>query len=181
MDKDKLKVKEGDLPSASKWNGLVDLASSPPIVVGNGLESSNIGHGCNITLTAIPPVKWIGKISDAGPSGESNYTNNRYWVIREFVSNTSPPATYADETGSTNPNTETVTATNLAEVMNGCHGCPKGLIVEVTESKDAAYPPQIQYTFEVWIPQATAIYQVLMSVDDLPTRTLAMRYMCFHA
>jgi hypothetical protein len=44
-----------------------------------------------------------------------------------------------------------------------------------------ATPTPIYRMFEDILPRATAVYQVMMAIDDMSPPTLAMRYMCFHS
>jgi hypothetical protein len=63
---------------------------------------------------------WIGIVGSAGPSGQADYSDARYWVYRAIPRQTLANGDLFDTSVETIPNVaETVTATNLAELPPG--------------------------------------------------------------
>lgn len=106
----------------SVYDQMADAIETPDkIVAGPGISQSPGVNG-SVVISAPPPTQewYTGVIVSAGPSGQSNYTDARYWVQFAYVSNKASPST--DPLAiypKTMPAavTDIVTATNLAEVM----------------------------------------------------------------
>jgi hypothetical protein len=168
-----LKVQEGDPISASKYNDLVDLASTPSITVGSNLETSNWDGTTNITFTGVIPIRWTCRV-------DTSLGYGAYTCYKQFASNATGQITYSDvESG---PDSPSITVVNKAQLAGlTIIQIPKDTIINVWEELDGQIPPQTVYTTWVWIPRASAVYQYLMSVDDMNPPTLNMRYASFHA
>jgi hypothetical protein len=84
-----------------------------------------------------------------GKTVTDSFTNNRYSVTRENVTNTSSVATdlvtWADSTGDY---AATITATNTAEEVTGSHLLPLGSIVRVWWEHDIGTTNTIRYTIQ---------------------------------
>ena len=68
---------------------------------------------------------FIGRIHNLGPNSEANYTDQRYWLVEQKITNTdgdgTTDLTWADDG---NDNALWVTATNMAEVISQSHAFP---------------------------------------------------------
>lgn len=100
-----------------------------------------------------PGCTFVAKISDKGPNGEADYTDEKYWVVPQRV-----------DAGMANATSETIddpgllaqkaiTATNFAEqsagsVGTGSHALPKNLRVIVDAFTDNSDPPKLRFSFE---------------------------------
>ncbi len=111
---------------AWEWNQMVDIV--------NGLSKMNVApplrllrspHGNLLTMSPLADNWFIGRIVDDGPGAPGNYTDQRYWVVEQVITNTgeadTTDLTWADSTAS---NALWVTATNLAEVISESHDFP---------------------------------------------------------
>lgn len=92
---------------------------------------------------------WLGKVVTAGPDSEADYANNRYWIRRLKVTNTTATAatggTLTDLvttdyiTDEDDPDYRWVTVTNLAETELATHLLQEGQIVVVHWDHDAGH------------------------------------------
>ena len=93
------------------------------------------------------PSQWFG-ILDA--TGESAYTDARYWVKLLYCNLTSGNSTEDLDThlvASTGRNALQVTATNLNELFTGGHGLPASTLVVVNQINDIQSPSKPHYVF----------------------------------
>ena len=76
-------------------------------------------------FTYLPKNWFLGKVHNLGPNSEANYTDQRYWIKEQIITNIdeddTSDLTWAD---SISDNALWVTATNLAEVTNQSHDFP---------------------------------------------------------
>lgn len=74
-------------------------------------------------LLPVDDFVFPAEIVNAGPDGEANYADPRYWIKEQEATNTGEAdttnLTWGDKSGGL-----WVTATNLAEVVEGSHGFP---------------------------------------------------------
>ncbi len=115
-----------DALSADEWNrvtklieGLSNLRVSPP------LRMIQNPQGAVISVAPSGAGYFLGELVDDGPGAPGNYTDQRYWVKEQKITNSgeadTTDLTYADE------DTDTalwITATNLAEVLSETHFLP---------------------------------------------------------
>ncbi len=106
--------------------------------------------GDNITfyLKGGSPEWFIGRIVSDGPGSPGNYTDQRYWVIEQIISNTGE----ADTTDLTWDDSDSdgalwVTATNLAEVISETHDFPDASDYRVMVFKIQDQTPIPRYVF----------------------------------
>ena len=111
---------------AWEWNQMVDIAK--------GLSKMNVApplrllrslHGNLLTIDSQASNWFIGRIHNDGPGAPGNYTDQRYWVKEQVITNSGE----ADTTDLTwgdygSDNALWVTATNLAEVISQSHDFP---------------------------------------------------------
>lgn len=114
------------------------------VAPGSSLGSTRTRHG-GITITDNPvePISFIGKIHATGPTGQADYTDERYWVNEVVVTNKGGTGTEALDLKSKvelewSDKRQWVTATNIAEYDasgpgKGTHKLKPGDIVEVHE------------------------------------------------
>ena len=91
---------------------------------------------------------FYGTIQTTGPAGtEADYTDARYWIKRQWVSNSSTTATDAVTLAdATSPYNQIITATNLAEIGASTHNLKSGTKVQVWWEYDLTTPtPTIRY------------------------------------
>jgi hypothetical protein len=119
---------------------------------------------------------FLGKITDAGPGNEDDYTDERYWVQREYLASgkvddrlTLKDDTYdpaADPDGPADANPNVVTVTNLPERKNGSHALLKDTAVVVFVESDVgdgdSAPVRPHYVMCVVAPQ---MIPVTLSTD----------------
>ena len=133
---------------AEEWNrltriveGLSKLAVAPP------LRMSKTQQGATISMA--PSGKgffFIGRIHNDGPGAPGNYTDQRYWVVEQEITNAGEADT-TDLTWGDLTNGLWVTATNLAEVISESHDFPDNdnYPVEVRRMYDQS--PVARYVF----------------------------------
>lgn len=111
-------VKRGDQLLAQDFNKVLQELRR----LGKLVDANRVG--------TVKPLRadqvWFGLVTDAGPSAEADYTDERYWVKRakidlDELDNAETAITFAAKTGVFE---ETVTATNLTEVITGNHRLP---------------------------------------------------------
>ena len=107
---------------ADEWNRLVDiveglanLSVAPPLRMLTTGKAQTIAMGPVVTSEF-----FVGKIHNLGPAAEANYTDQRYWVKEQEITNTGEADT-TDLTWGDLTDGLWVTATNLAEVLSESH------------------------------------------------------------
>lgn len=125
-----------------KWNAILDKMNClSKLTGGKGIEIANrvIHHDDNM---------FWGKIQSAGPDGEADYSDERYWVKQQYCSNASGDNTaavsFSDKT-----NGRWVTATNICEMADGSHDIDADTIVPVFAIKDIQTSRVTRYVFSV--------------------------------
>jgi hypothetical protein len=90
---------------------------------------------------------FIGKIVTTGPSSESDYSDERYWIKEQYCSNTGTVSTdavsFADRSTPLH-----VTATNIAELVSSTHSLSAGDYVKAYRVKDIQNPQVTRWVFE---------------------------------
>ena len=109
---------------AREWNrmarlveGLCKFSVSPPLM----MSKSQSGTALSL-ISGRKGLFFIGRIVNDGPGAPGNYTDQRYWVKEQEITNVDAAAndiTWGDLT-----NGLWVTATNLAEVISESHDFP---------------------------------------------------------
>lgn len=151
MDINNLLKERGDpIYAESDWNALVRLIRRAiNFDVGSGLDLKKTANGMFLALVE-DHSSWWGIIKSAGPSSESDYTDERYWVARAFCNNTDSSETSVATL--TNYPTDSVrkrwiTATNFAETITGTHALVVDTPVQIYELHDNGSPYKIRYVF----------------------------------
>ncbi len=139
------RIKRGgiDQLKASEWNAMVkEVRRLGNLRTAGGLEIRNVSGGRVISSKPGAKKQWfIAAIHNLGPAAEANYTDERYWVVEQAITNAgeadTTDLTWADSTAS---NALWVTATNLAEVISQSHDFPdnNNYRVLVYRSRDAS-------------------------------------------
>ncbi len=135
-------VKKGDPIDPRNWRRVVDWIKRTGLHGGRGISVTTGPSGDLITHNK--DMFW-GQIVTTGPLGtEADYTDERYWVKEQYVSNTTGDSTtattFADKT-----NPLHVTATNIAEITGSTHNIASGEIIPVWIVKDAGDPKTVRY------------------------------------
>lgn len=101
------------------------------------------------------PFSFLAKIWDAGPAGEANYTDERYWCKPQLVKTGLSTASADTDDDHSITVDSIVTATNYEErqgaVGTGTHALPKSFVVRVFAEQDAGLnassAPKTRYVF----------------------------------
>ena len=136
---------------ASEWNrltklveGLSKLSVAPPLRMLNTVN----GTVLSMAPTAKASSFFIGRIHNLGPAAEANYTDQRYWVKEQKITNSgeadTTDLTWADET---RDDALWVTATNLAEVISESHDFPDNDNYRVMVYRVYDQSPVARYVF----------------------------------
>ena len=111
---------------AAEWNRLTALVE--------GLSKMNVApplrllrspHGNLLTMSPLADNWFIGRIHNDGPGAPGNYTDQRYWVKEQTITNNDDDDTTDLTWGDYGSDDALwVTATNLAEVISESHDFP---------------------------------------------------------
>jgi hypothetical protein len=145
------------LPPNSGKRRIIDAINSGlPVTAGPGLISAGGSNGTVIGLDGVVGFGknfWVGLVQSAGPNGEADYTDHRYWIRRAYLSNAAAnPNTAAPQAVTYTPLDSTdqwyiwVTVTNNAEALDSSHNLDVGTRVLVWEEADAVGQTKY-YTF----------------------------------
>ena len=143
------RVKKGDTVKADDINVIIDeINRLGKITAGSGIGFRSTANGLQFWGTNRDD-SWLGTVVTAGPSGEADYTDSRYWVSRSYVANTESDSgthkiTVTKETSGTTYY-QIVTVTNLAELLTGTHSLAANTVVEVVGVPDIGSPPTTRY------------------------------------
>ncbi len=134
---------------AREWNRLAKeverlskFSVAPPL--------SMVDMGNSVMLTIDPAAKgfFLGELVDDGPGAPGNYTDQRYWVKEQKITNTgeadTTDLTYDDEDRN---DALWVTATNLAEVLSETHFLPDNDDFQVVVFRTWDQTPIARYYF----------------------------------
>lgn len=156
--------RKGQKPSAGHLNQPLPTVRSVQRIVGRGgvrvaqgpssTSISNEGEGRYLD-------HWIGKVVAAGPNGEGDYTDERYWVQRQYLNGgdssdavetsdyVAPKATIYDgiSANGTQVDAHPViwTVTNLDDALSGKHSLPAGMMMHVFGFRDRQHDARIRY------------------------------------
>ena len=138
-----------DQLKASDWNrmgrlvvGLYNLSVAPPL----RMLRTEQGTALSIAPLVAGDFFFIGKIHNLGPAAEANYTDQRYWIVEQEITNTGEAdttnLTWGDLAGGL-----WVTATNLAEVISTSHDFPDAASYRVMVYRMYDQSPVARYVF----------------------------------
>ncbi len=115
-----------DTLKASEWNALVkEVRRLSNLRVSGNLEVRNFSGGRIISSKPGKRQWFIGRIHNLGPAAEANYTDQRYWVKEQTITNNDNDDTTDLIWGDYGSDDALwVTATNLAEVISESHDFP---------------------------------------------------------
>ncbi len=133
---------------ADEWNriaklvqGLSNFSVAPP------LRMLKTPQG---TMLAIAPAAkdwFIGRILNVGPAAAPNYTDQRYWIKEQKITNTDAAANDIAWGDETRDDALWVTATNLAEVISQSHDFPDNDNYRVMVYRSWDQTPIARYVF----------------------------------
>ncbi|KKN45143.1 hypothetical protein LCGC14_0685960 [marine sediment metagenome] len=133
---------------ADEWNRLVDIVEGlANLSVAPPLRMLTTGKAQTISMGPITTSEFfVGKIHNLGPAAEANYTDQRYWVKEQEITNTGEADT-TDLTWGDLTDGLWVTATNLAEVISESHDFPENDNYRVIVYKVSDQTPISRYVF----------------------------------
>jgi hypothetical protein len=136
-----------------------------------------------------PQERFLVRVVNAGPNGESDYSDARYWLKRIAVLGAMPTDNVNIATDDTafnagSPEPYIITGINFSEFSSMTHGLPVdgSQIFECFGWWDAGSPNRKHYFFVAasGIPAGTGRYKVLMLIDALNPGTPGWDYPRFY-
>ena len=122
----------------------------------------------------------LAMIVSSGPNGEADYTDERYWVALQAISDSDPTSKLQTEddfqdgyTASNGSPTNIITASNLTELGDGSHFMENGQLVWVRGKLDLGTPQAAHWAFD---RQPRRPISVHLSVDGGSNATTNIGY-----